>query len=346
MTEWALEKSLGALLQCNLSEAIDRRSRRAPDLLMARPRRCNVILAGNIFSACLQPFAFALALGIPVLCKAASDQATFPSLFATALAQADPAVGAALGVTTFPSASSDHLSALLEGADLVICYGGDDTILALRRQLGATTRLIEHGHGVSVAYLGRDALTDPQIIARLAIDVAAYDQRGCLSPQLVWINDDNDQAARQTFLQQLHQALDRLDADLPRGPLPPEIAAAQMQWRGVAAIEGELLQGAGHAVASNEQGRLRPGPGWRNLLVLGCEGPRHLKPALARFGPHLKQIGIACGDDERAELLDALDPVLCPRICRLGEMQSPPFDAYSEGADPIDGFVRWVQVAS
>jgi hypothetical protein len=144
----------------------------------------------------------------------------------------------------------------------------------------------------------------------------------------------------------VHRALDALDRDLPRGPLDPAIGAAQVQWRGVAAVQGELHQGRGHAVAYSEAPGGVPGPGWRNLLVRPCQGSSALAAELAGdhalWGAHLKALGLACDPREQAELIAFL--ALCPRVCPLGRMQSPPLHAFAEGQAPLSGLVSWLTI--
>lgn len=348
MIDWALDAALGALSNGELVDLVHCGAPRDANVRVATPRRCTLILAGNVFTACLPPIAYSLAMGVPVVCKASSRDDLFPRLFADALCAAEPAVGRALGVTSFPGGSAAHELILFEGCDLVIGYGSDATIRALRARVSATTRLIEHGHGVSVAYLGAQATSSwdqaMRVAARLALDTAAYDQRGCLSPHVVWLRDVGGEVGKLEFLELLHEALTRLDHELPRGPLPTEVAVAQMQWRAVAAVEGKLLEGKGHAVAASDSGHLVLGPGWRNLLILSCERPADVAADLVPFGMHLKQIGVACEQHELAELVEWLPPPLCPRLCPVGRMQTPPLDTYTEGVPPFDGFVRWVQV--
>jgi hypothetical protein len=348
MIDWALEASLKPLSAESLVELADRAAPDSPRQRVAVPRLGAVVLAGNVFTACIPTIAYALTVGIPLVCKASSAEQVFPQLFASAIDAVDPVVGRALKVFSFPGGSVDLEQKLFDQAELVVAYGGDDTMLALRSRLKATSRLVEHGHGISFAYLGVDATSSIERAAetaeRLALDVAAYDQRGCFSPHVAWLREADGAVDRLTFLDLLHEALSRLDRNLPRGPLPAEIAAAQMQWRGVAAVEGDLREGAGHAVASNDANHLHIGPDWRNLLVLPCNGPADLLPHLEPFGSHLKLLGVECDDAERAELLGVLSPRLCPRLCPVGEMQQPPLDAYSEGAPPFEGFVRWLTI--
>jgi hypothetical protein len=373
MVAWALESSLAPVSQRALMDLMDAAlapatraittgapaapgATGAPDSMTARPvvpGLVAVILAGNVFTAGLRPVILPLCLGAPVVCKTSSREQVFPALLREALLHADAALGPALGVLCFGGGERDHERALLERADVVIVYGGDATVQEVRGRTPATARVIEHGHGTSAAYVGASALASEERARRaataLALDTAAYDQRGCLSPLVAWVRSGQAVDPRR-FATLVHQALDALDRDLPRGPLDPVLGAAQMQWRGVAAVQGELFEGRGHAVAYSETPRGAPGPGWRNLLVRPCQGPAELTAELAGdrslWGAHLKALGVACDQRELGELIRllALCPRLCPRLCPLGRMQSPPFDAFAEGRTPLAGLVSWLSV--
>ena len=315
------------------------------------PRLVSVILAGNVFTAAWRPMILPLLVGAPVLCKGSSRDDGFPRLVAATLRQLDPEVGRALDVVSFPGGEVALEQSLFARSDVAMVYGSDATIAAVRARLPATVRLLEHGHGVSAAYVGQDALASPEratAAARaIALDAAAYDQRGCLSPHVVWIRRGGTVDGR-NMARLIHEALNALDDELPRGPVPPEVGAAQMQWRGVAAVLGQLFEGAGHAVAYLDAtpDQVRLGPGWRNLLVLECDGPVAAAERLAAHGAHLAAVGVACDGDERDVLAGSLPPPACPVICPVGRMQTPALDRFSAGTGEIDGLLRWMTMES
>lgn len=347
MVQWALRTSLASLsapVPADLAASCrPHRDRLHPVL----PRRCSIILAGNVFTAGLAPIAFALTLGIPAVCKASSRDDVFPRLLRQALGEVDPEVAEGLAAVVFPGGSEEHLKSLLAGCDLAVVYGGDETIRAVRSTAEATTRLIEHGHGLGIAYAGAAAVSGTaearKAAARIALDVAAYDQRGCLSPMRLWVKSSGGVSPRR-FARLLHEELERLDEDLPRGPLPTEAAAAQMQWRAVAVVRGELMEGRGHAVAWTGSQEIPLGPGRRNIQVVSTESAEGVARRLGPLGIHLKAIGAACDEEEVSRLRTALPRPLCPRIVPAGTMQTPPLTAYAEGAPPREGWLRWISI--
>jgi hypothetical protein len=336
MVAWALETSLGVLTEDALGDAVRRALASGAPRRPVPPRRITVILAGNVFTACLRPISFALALGAHVVAKASSREDRFPRLLAAALSEVDSGLAEHLEVVTFPGGTVELEAPLFAASDTVVAYGGDETIEALRSRVPATVRLVEHGHGVGAAFVGADA--DDDAAEKLALDIAAYDQRGCLSPVAVWMEGD-----AQGFADRLGGALDDLERRLPRGPVPPSVAAAQMQWRGVAATRGWLREGTGNAVflPDDRDTPPPPSPGWRNVTVLPCPDLETFAARVGRLGVHLKAVGVAGGADLPDRLAPLLPPPTCPRISPVGTMQTPPLDMPADGMLPGVDLLRW-----
>lgn len=299
------------------------------------PRAVVTVLAGNVFSAAARPLLFPLLCGTPVLAKAASADDVLPRYLKCALHEADPRLGDACAVTTF-SRGERHLErALLEDAELVAIYGSDETIADLRPRLSAKTSIVARGHGLGAMFISRGCLTGQPaaraLAARAAIDVAAYDQRGCLSPHVAIVEAGGNVDARQ-FAGLLAEALDAASNELPRGTVEAPDAAAELQWRGVSAALGELRRGASWAVSFEGQAPLRASPGYRNLAVYECTDLEGLRARLAPLGKHLKALGVA-GASARRELTS-----LAPYVCPLGNMQTPPLDCPLDGLHPLHGY--------
>jgi Acyl-CoA reductase (LuxC) len=346
MVDWGLSHSLAGLdyaQLCSLAGSVAAPHARA---VRVRPGRlCAVVLSGNVFTAVLRAAVWPLLLGWPVLAKASSRDDTLPRLFALALAESDPRLGSGFATVTFAADQADELAVLLAQADAVSVFGSDATLASLRAQLRADVAFQGHGHGLGAAFVGREALRDDEV-ARAAAeafaeDVAAYDQRGCMSPHAVWV-EAGAHVSPEGFGALLHGALGALAGRLPRGPVPFEAAARELSYRGVAAVVGTLHEGAGHAVAVEQQGALRVSPGHRNVQVLGTAGPAALCAALAPLGVHLKCLGVA--GIAPADLLAALPPRVAPRICPLGEMQRPPPHALTDGVPAWEGLVRYAEL--
>lgn len=346
MVQWALESALAPLDQQALLALHDRAPLPSARAIRARPGRlCVVVLAGNVFTAAARAVAMPLLFGMPVLAKAASDDASFVRLLHRALRDADRELGEAFQTVTFASQDEAQSSVLFEQADVVSVFGSDNTLNTIRAHLSATVSFVGHGHGLGAAFIDGGVLQEraraQRAAEQLAFDIAAYDQRGCMSPLVAWVRDEQP-ISPEHFAELLHHALSALDRQLPRGPLPIDVASAQLSFRGIAAMRGSLWEGSTHAVAYEGDGPLRLAPGYRNVQLLTVPSVGALCERLAPLGVHLKCLGVA-GSEVR-ELVAQLPARVAPRVCEVGAMQTPKVDALHDGIPAWEGLLRYVEL--
>ena len=205
-------------------------------------------------------------------------------------------------------------------------YGNDETVAAVIADLGDTP-VITHGHGVSAAFCSSHALDDAHIantIEHLSFDICAYDQRGCLSPQLVYVEEAPHGSTAAFAKRLLEEGLNPMNNTLPRGPLPMSVGAAQAQWRGTAEVEeGVLLQGDGCAVSIRESDPIRWSPGYRNVSVVPVRNLEEALQAMQTIGPNLKCVGTDAASLPEVEKRLAQSSTLRAYGCLMGTMQTP-----------------------
>ena len=301
------------------------------------PEILGVVLSGNVFTASARAVLVPLLFGVPVFAKASSTENLFPTLLKSALESESELIGEAFGVATFSRDDTEVDSAFLKSVSALSVYGSDATIETIRAKLEPSQAIFEHGHGLGVAYLSASSVLASSIsrLARnFAIDVAAYDQRGCLSPQAIYIEEDEHLKA-DDFAKALSEELAALSVPLPRGNMPADVGAAQVQWRGIALTEGLLFQGDDFSVACPDQPNFRRSPGYRNVQVLRCKSPSAFVSSIEGFGNHLKRLGCGAAED-RASLEALFPPALRPSICELGEMQTPKLSDIADGVPAWD----------
>lgn len=336
MVDWASRTTLDTIDESSLL-ALARKASPRSEQAFAPISMLAVVLAGNVFTASARSMFVALLLGAPVLVKASSRELTFPAMTKDALRTANPALGAAIDTVTFRGGDVDCEAALVERVEAVSVYGSDETVAAMASRVGLDS-LIAHGHGVSVAYCGSSAQSESQqseTIAGLSLDICAYDQRGCLSPQLVFVETSTKQSAEDFAIHLAEQGLTPMERTLPRGPLPVSVGAEQAQWRGVAEVEGTLIRGGSYGIAVRSAESIRWSPGYRNVTVVPVRTIDEAFDAMIPMGASLKCIGAdpASISDVRARLAENL--ALSAHSCPIGSMQTPALDA------PADGLPIW-----
>lgn len=332
MFDWALQTTLetvtsDALRGCRDALARDLHPHRAvPARLHA------VVLSSNLCTASIKPIVWSLLAGAPVALKLAANDEGLTELFALALTLADEEVGQCVMPTRFSRADEPLTKSLFAAADAISIYGGDHTVQTLSEWVPAGAERIAHGHGLGAAFVARE---DPDLEAfatGLALDVAAYDQRGCLSPQ--WVFVEGTERAR-SFARLLADALGPLATSLPRAVLSVPHATRQVQWRRVGEALGELFEGDGYAVAFDDRGPVRACPLARNIAVHSVSDRAELSERLMHYGVHLKCLAA------QSEV-GPLPPPLTPRLSAPGFMQRPTLLDLHDGRLPWHGLLRRV----
>ena len=281
----------------------------------------SVLLAGSIPMPTLTSLMAPLLLHSPVLAKPASRDPVTASLFAECLRDLDPELGEAIEVVPFASGDPASRRAFLE-SECVVATGSDETVAAVANDVGAGARLVTHGHRLSVSVI------EPEHAEATALDVALWDQLGCLSPVAVYCQRshvDNLAGA-------LADALAEIETRLPRGELPTAAAAAIRRERD----EAEMRRAGGidvnlrgdpelrWTVVREADTRWRPAPLHRFVRVHPVRDREELLLALEPLAPHLAGISTHLPEAEFASLGAA-------RICRPGSLQTPPLAWHHDG---------------
>ena len=251
--------------------------------------RVHVILSANVFVGALRAL---------LLARAAAPRVTVrPSrrdpVFATALVSrlGDPAI-------TLEEDEPDE-------GELHV-YGRDETIIAIRARTSLVVR--GHGAGMGIAYVPRGAAVDAAA-ELVASDVVPFDQRGCLSPRVVFVDGDPE-----AFADALAEAFTARERLVPRGALTSSERAELERWADAVVFAGTLRRGPAWAVAVAGLSALPP-PG-RHVVVAAGDGGRSLEP-LARY---VVAVGAPSLDDAKR-----IAPAHA-RTSLLGAMQRPPLD--------------------
>ena len=295
----------------------------------------SVLLAGSLPSPTLLGLLAPLLLRSPVLAKTSAHDPVTAGLVADSVAAADPELGACIEMARFTGSDRECVEALL-GADCVVASGSDQTIASIAARVQPPRRLVSYGHRLSVAAVAADRPADSA--ARLAEDVALWDQLGCLSPLAVFLTD-RDRGGALAFAEELAEALADLEERWPRGPISPRASAAikrerdEAEMRAASGAPVHLHRGAGSSwtVVAEADPRIRPAPLHRFVRVHPVAGIAGLVEALTPVKHHLASVGVGGFGDRRREMTGALSQLGVSRICSLGTMQAPPLSWCHDG---------------
>jgi Acyl-CoA reductase (LuxC) len=311
------------------------------------------IAAGNIPNPTWLSIVFGLLTRSAQFVKCASGVSFLPRLFAHSIYEADPKLGACLEVAEWRGGNSALETALFAEADCVTATGSDETLAAIRAQLPVKTRFLGYGHRVSFGFVGSEELygsSAKKIIARAADDVVAWNQLGCLSPHVIYVQLGGE-VFPEHFAQLLADELEKREVSEPRGELPTEHAAAILSRRGIYEVR------AAHSPEMTQHWCSKDSTAWTVIyeadarFQMSClnrfiyiKGVADLAAALRGADDirgKVSTVGIAVPEDKAPEIATQLARWGATRICPLGQMQNPPLTWRHDGRPVLGDLVTW-----
>ena len=316
------------------------------------------VCAGTVPGVSVMSLLRGLLVKSAVLLKPGRGDAVLPILFLRALEEESPEIASCTAVVYWPGGEGGvpevqaMAEAIVAQADLVVAYGGDDSVEGLRRQLSPTVPLLTYHHRVSLGVVGREALT-PDGVAGVAADgaraVALFDQRGCVSPHVLYV-EEGGSVSPGDFASELARAMASVEEELPLGELRPEEASAAQQVRGTAELEASA--GGGIEVHSGEGNRwtviFDPDPAFeasclsRVVRVKPVADVLEVPALLASLRSHLQTVAVEGVGERVDELTEMLARIGVVRVSTMRTAPWPPPWWHHDGMGPLRSMVRWV----
>ena len=316
------------------------------------------IAAGNIPNPTLTSMVFGLLTRSAQFVKCASGASFLPRLFAHSIYEADGKLGACLEIAEWRGGNLDLENALFAEADCVTATGSDETLDEIRKRLPLRTRFLGHGHRVSFGFVAGEVLygsRGKKIVAAAADDVVAWNQLGCLSPHVIYVQSGGEILA-EYFAQLLAEELKKREASEPRGELPAEHAAAIASRRGIYEVR------AAHAPEMTQHWCSKDSTAWTVVFEadarfqMSClnrfiyvKGVADLKTALENADSvrgKVSTVGIAASEEKTNEITMQLARWGATRVCPLGQMQNPPLLWRHDGRPALGDLTTWTDFSS
>ena len=296
------------------------------------------IWAGNVPGLPLWSMVAGLLVKAGNIGKLPTAEPLFAGWFAQLLGEIEPDLADCLAVVWWRGGDTELESAVLNEADLVLGYGHDQSLAAIQSRIPITKRFLAFGHKVSFAMVSAAALkaNKARMTARLAAhDVARYDQQGCYSPHVIFV-ESGGAVSPEKFAQYLAHELEVFEKKFPINPLSLAEVSAIAAWRSVEEMTpgGEVFRSASGAWTVSYQcadKTFQPSCLNRTIKVIAVETLADVPPIIAPFRALLQTVGIAAAPGELLSLSEALGRVGVTRIASLGDMTSPEAGWHHDG---------------
>lgn len=319
-------------------------ARAAPDGGGTAPQTVTVVLAGNTPLLAWSPLCACLLSGAEtVRVKLSRDESVWTRRFVEDLEAIAPEVAARIELYDFRG-EDERTYALLVSTDAVIAYGSDASIAAIKARTPPDIPFFGYGHAVSIGFAFVSfASSEEEYVERLAgfaRDVLMYGQNGCLSPHIIY--SDNGHTAISIGKDLPEEFASIADAlDVPH-VLSDMVARAIREAQDLALFDGYTVSSDPElrwTVAFTSAPKTMPSPvGYGFIRVAQVYAPKMLRELLQPVWGIVTCAGVA------GKLPPGWEAVLreagVSRICKPGEMQTPPLDWRNGNRDLLAELLR------
>lgn len=284
--------------------------------------------------------------------KCASGTAFLPRLFVHSLYIAEPKLASCIEMAEWKGGNRVFESALFHEADCVTATGADETLQEIRVRLPQPVRFLGYGHKLSFAFITQEMLAKmnlPKVLKAVAEDVTAWDQLGCLSPHVVYVESGGGIGAVD-FAELLGKELDAWEKSHPRGEIEVEDAAAIStrrmfyQVRASAAESTKIWHSPEDTcwtVVYEEDPQFQRSCLNRFIYVKGVAGVAQLIESVAPIQGLVSSVGLSAPINRAQEIARELGRWGAARICPIGQMQNPPLLWRHDGRPSLGDLVLW-----
>jgi hypothetical protein len=311
------------------------------------------ITAGNLPNPTLMSMTLGLLTRSAQFVKCASGASFLPRLFAHSIYEVDRKLGACLELAEWRGGQAAWEEVLFAEADCVTATGTDETLAAIRARLPRKTRFLGYGHRVSFGFVASDVLkggNSHEVVEAAAGDVVAWNQLGCLSPHVIYVQSGGAVSPEQ-FAESLAGELEEREAAEPRGELPAASGALIAARRGIYEVraahspETRLWQSQGSTawtVVYEADPRFQPSCLHRFVYVKPAKDLTEVLHHADAVRGQVSTVGLAAAEDQAVELARQLARWGATRVCPLGRMQSPPLSWRHDGRPSLGDLVTWM----
>jgi hypothetical protein len=318
---------------------------RGPDLLVH-------VTAGNLPCPALMSMVLGFLVRSAQFVKCATGTSFLPRLFAHSLYEIEPKLGACLEIAEWPGGSAVLEEALFAEASCVTATGTDETLQSIRQRLPGSVRFLGYGHRVSFGYIAHEMLARyylKDIIADAAKDVTAWDQLGCLSPHVFYVQQGGTVSPEQ-FAELLAEGLRDRETIEPRGALTTQESAAIATRRAFHEVRAAhspdtrqwCSQGStAWTVVYEANAQFQVSCLNRFIYVKAVRDAEEMLQAIEAVRGKISTVGLAAPATVAEKLAQQLARWGATRLCPLGQMQNPPLTWRHDGRPSLGDLVMW-----
>ena len=315
------------------------------------------IWAGNVPGLPLWSLISGLLVKAGNIGKVSSSEPLFASLFIELLVEIEPKISDCLAVLWWEGGTTDLENILLKNADVVLAYGDNTTIKQIQDRTPITTRYLSYGHKISFGIISAtvlDAQKSWAVAHKAANDIARYDQNGCYSPHVFFV-EFGGRISPQNFAEYIAHELSCFEEKFPRRNLSTSESIQVAEWRNNQELEA--ISDPKKVIITNKVGS------WtvsfsensenfslsglnRTIRIIGVDSLDQIIPLISPYKKFLQTVGIAASPIELFRISEQLGQHGVTRITGLGSMTAPEAGWHHDGRFNLLDLITLTEIES
>ncbi|TKJ43712.1 acyl-CoA reductase [candidate division TA06 bacterium B3_TA06] len=319
------------------------------------PRLTTAVFAGNVPGLPVANIVYALLMKSAILGKSSSEEPLFGVLFAQTLAEIDPELARSVAMVCWKGGDVEIEHLAFGSSDAVVVYGGEHSVNEVRKRVPFRTRFIAYGHKLSFGVIGREHLAADRVrqtAAWAAVDASVFDQQGCLSPHVFYV-EEGGQTTPKEFARLLASEMEAFNQKIPRGRISPDESAHINQLRG--SYEFREFEDQGVALHASSRGTdwtviYERDPAFvpsclnRTIRIKPVKDVSEVVGLIEPIKGYLQTVGAALPQERFLSLANKMGQLGADRICPLGKMTAPSLTWHHDGRFNILDLLRWTDI--
>jgi len=313
------------------------------------------VFSGNVFSPAIISLVLGLLIKSANLAKCSSQERWMPTLFWQSLKETDRRLASCLHVLHWKGGKADWERRVFGHSDAVVAYGSEESLSRIGPLVPRRSVFIGYGHRVSFAMMAKSALEKRRLrewIKKAVVDIRMYNQMGCLSPQVIFVEKGGAVSAV--------EVAEKLQKELSRWPMAERIPidillkirnlqhrydVRRIRDRRIKVFGDDPRQGI---VFYDDGGAIRESPlrdssiYGQAVVVKGFSRWREVAEFLSPYRPYLQALGVAASGRDYRKISALAGEAGFNRVCPLGRMQEPPLRWHHDGMKNLIPLLRWV----
>jgi len=318
---------------------------RAPELMFH-------FTAGNIPDPALFTVILGLLLRSAQFIKCASGGSFALRMFAHSLYEAEPKLASCIEIAEWKGGNLALEETVMAEADLVTATGSDETLHSIEQRIQPSSRFLGYGHRLSFGYIAAESLgteTIAELMPRVVDDIVAWNQLGCLSPHLFYIEAGGEISAER-FAEMLADALGKREEIEPRGTIALEESSAIAYRRNFYEIRSASNPGTrlwqstsstAWTVVFEDLSQFQTSSLNRFVYIKPVPDINRALEAADSYRGKVSTVGLEAPDEKLQACASTLSAWGVTRICPVGKMQNPSLLWRHDGRPALQDLVTW-----